>query len=121
SAQYAPTPQYQRDMENYREDRADYAERRADYQAARRDYERRLADYEAERARYDRRYGSGAYLRVYGPAPTWDSAYWDRRDARYYGRDASYGDPCRSRSNSNATAGGIIGALAGAALGSNVA
>jgi len=126
-AQYPPTPQYERDQQDYQQDRADYAARNAAYQDARREYERRLADYQVERDRYDRRYGVGAYARAYGPEPAWDSARWDNdrydgpRDPRYYGRDTSYRDPCRDRGNSNATAGGIIGALAGAALGSNVA
>jgi uncharacterized protein YcfJ len=124
---YQPTQQYERDLRAYDDDRQDYAERRADYQQARRDYERRLSAYEMDRDRYDRRYGRGAYARAYGAAPVWDSAYWDGRaydrDARDYGYNASatYGDPCRQRANGNAVAGGIIGALAGAALGSNVA
>lgn len=109
---YRPTDQYQRDMRNYEYDRRDY-------EAARAEYERRRADWERARIDYDRRYGYGAYLRAYGPAPVWNEADWVGR----YGRDASYAgyDPCRQRSNNNAVAGGVIGALAGAALGSNVA
>ena len=61
-------------MRDYQAGQADYADRTADYQAAKRDYDRRLSQYQAERDRYDRRYGSGAYVRVYGPAPSWDSA-----------------------------------------------
>lgn len=123
-AQYQPTPQYQRDMRNYEDSRQDY-------ESARRDYERRLADYNRARDRYDRRYGYGSYARAYGPAPAWDTAYWDSNrygssyDANRYGAYASqggtYNDPCRSTTNNRTTIGGVIGALAGAALGSNVA
>lgn len=120
SSPYRPTQEYQRDMRNYENARVDYEARRVDYEAARRDYERRRDDYERARLAYDRRYGYGAYARLYGPAPAWDEARW----AGAYGRDAAYttyDDPCRRRENSNAVAGGVIGALAGAALGSNVA
>jgi hypothetical protein len=169
-AQYQPTRQYERDLRNYDADRADYAARQAEYQRAREDYEARRDRYERERARYDARYGAGAYVRTYGPAPAWDDAYWsdryrsvswssrdeyERRLAQYerdratydrrngygayerrygpppvwsatdYGRDASYSgtyaDPCRSQRTGNSVAGGLIGAIAGAALGSNVA
>jgi len=118
---YRPTEQYQRDLQRYDNDRADYQARRVDYAQARRDFDRRLADYERARVDYDARYGYGAYARVYGPAPVWNSARW----ADAYGRDSAYVeptiDPCRSRERGNTVAGGVIGALAGAALGSNVA
>jgi len=127
---YQPTAQYQRDLDKYRDDRADYDASRAayddtqaSYQAARRDYERRRSDWEAARADYDARYGYGAYVRIYGPAPAWDEGRWVRApSAGYYGRDTAYtaSAGCRSN-NSGSVAGGIIGALAGAALGSNVA
>jgi len=117
-AQYQPTEQYRQDYDNYQSAQADYRDQQQDYQRARQAYEARRDRYERDRARYDARYGYGAYARVYGPAPAWDS---DRWDANSYGRDASYTDPC-ARSNSNGqVAGGLIGALAGAALGSNVA
>lgn len=128
--QYQPTPQYQQDLQRYQQDRAEYDSKRAayevdraGYEAARRDYERRRADYEAARARYDARYGTGAYIRVYGPAPVWDVARWGPYDAPaagYYGRDTAYVTDCRSNNNS-AVAAGVIGAIAGAALGSNIA
>ena len=138
--QYQPTPQYQEDRDQYQRDRDAYEARkdaydarrdryednRADYQAARADYERRRANWERARADYDRRYGYGAYIRVYGPAPAWDSARWGPYappSATYYGRDTTYVAPavgCRN-DHSSATAGAILGALAGAALGSNVA
>lgn len=119
-AQYQPTDQYRRDYQNYEAERAAYQDRQADYDRARADYEARRDRYERERARYDARYGYGAYARVHGPAPVWDSADWDR-SATSYGRNASYEDPCATRKTNGKVAGGLIGALAGAALGSNVA
>jgi hypothetical protein len=130
---YQPTEQYQRDVDRYESDRSAYDANRGDYQAARRDYERRRADWERARADYDARYGYGAYARVYGPQPVWDDDHWSdarppvardygRDDARDYGRDSAYtaNVGCRPNNNGAVTA-GIIGALAGAALGSNVA
>ncbi|MDP3659189.1 glycine zipper 2TM domain-containing protein [Phenylobacterium sp.] len=114
---YRPTEQYQRDLRSYDADRRDY-------EASRAEYDRRREDYERARADYDRRYGYGSYARAYGPAPVWsDDGYRDGEraynDPRY--NDQRYNDPCRQRSNNNAVAGGLIGAIAGAALGSNVA
>ncbi|WP_332766468.1 glycine zipper 2TM domain-containing protein [Phenylobacterium sp.] len=88
-AQYQPTQQYQRDLRTYENDRADYADRREQYEQARASYEERRETYERERARYDARYGPGAYVRVYGPAPAWDDSYWsDRyRSVRWSSRD----------------------------------
>jgi hypothetical protein len=140
--QYQPTEQYQQQQQQYQNDRSDYDARReaydarrsdyemsrAGYQAARADYDRRRAQWERARADYDARYGYGAYIRIYGPAPVWDGERWARyepapRSAGYYGRDTAYAAPvvtCRN-DHSSATAGAILGALAGAALGSNVA
>lgn len=140
-AQYQPTDQYRRDQDTYqsqqdsyqaqqdtyRGDRADYDARRADYDRARARYEARRDRYERDRARYDERYGEGAYARVYGPEPAWDAERWEARgygpapSAGYYGRDTAYVDPCARTRNNDKVAGGLIGALAGAALGSNVA
>jgi hypothetical protein len=123
-AQYQPTPQYQRDYRDYQAQRAQYERSRSGYESARRDYEMRRADWERARADYDARYGYGAYLRAYGPAPAWDDAYWApyAPSASSYGRNSAYTAPAPVRCNNNSTvAGGIIGALAGAALGSNVA
>jgi hypothetical protein len=123
---YQPTPQYQQQLDQYQADRQAYDRNRADYRQTRRDYERRRADWEAARADYDARYGYGAYARAYGPEPAWSDdqgAPPPPPSAGYYGRDSSYDAPqvtCRSNNNS-AVAAGIIGALAGAALGSNVA
>lgn len=135
-AQYQPTEQYQRDLDRYERQRDDYErardrydDRRESYEDARAAYERRRDDYERARADYDRRYGYGAYSRRYGPAPVWDSSRWGSNDPYRpgygrpdYGRpDYAYNDPCRDRRQGNTVAGGLIGAIAGAALGSNVA
>lgn len=135
--QYRPTPEYQREQrayeaerdryearrEQYEDTRENYREARRDYRAARRDYERRLAEWDRARLIYDRRYGYGAYARLY-PRPVWDQNYWTRNEpppyAGYYGRPASASAiPCNR--NSSTVAGGLIGALAGAVLGSQIA
>lgn len=127
-AQYQPTPQYQRDQRayegqraQYEQSRENYREARQDYAQSRRDYDRRRADWERARAAYDARYGFGSYTRVYGAAPIWDEARYSTPSAGYYGANTAYSNAdCRPNNNSSVTA-GIIGALAGAALGSNVA
>jgi hypothetical protein len=121
-AQYQPTQQYQRDMRTYQAQQAQYERSRSGYESARRDYERRRSDWERARADYDARYGYGAYIRSYGPAPAWDDAYWApyAPSAAGYATNSAYVEPCRSNNNS-AIAAGAIGALLGAALGSNVA
>jgi hypothetical protein len=78
-AQYQPTREYRQALREYDQDRADYAARQAEYQRARADYDARRDRYERDRARYDARYGYGAYARRYGPAPSWDDAYWTDR------------------------------------------
>lgn len=136
---YQPTPEYRRQQEQYQQDRRDYEARKdaydarrdnyeassANYRAARIDYERRRAAWERARSDYDARYGYGAYLRTYGPAPMWDTARWGPYDtppsAGYYGRPSSYTATVTCRNDhSSATAGTILGAIAGAALGSNM-
>ena len=104
--QYRPTPEYQRQLERYEDQReryderreryedtrADYRESRREYRQARRDYERRLAEWDRARSIYDRRYGRGAYARLYA-RPVWDERYWTRYEsppyAGYYGANAS--------------------------------
>lgn len=136
--QYRPTDEYLRQQREYQSERdryeaqrdqyedtrENYRQARRDYREARRDYERRLAEWDRAQVIYDRRYGYGSYARLY-PRPVWDEAYWTRNEpppyAGYYGRQASATSvPC-NRSNSSTVAGGLIGALAGAVLGSNVA
>jgi len=121
---YRPTEQYQQQQRQYDRDRSRWESQQDNYQAARADYERRAADYEARRAAYDRRYGAGAYARAYGPAPSWDDRRWARTTpapaAGYYGSNAGYTAPIKCNNNSAVTA-GLLGAIAGGVLGSNVA
>ncbi|MGA0607651.1 glycine zipper 2TM domain-containing protein [Phenylobacterium sp. VNQ135] len=130
---YRPTDDYQRaqreyeaQREQYQDSREAYREARQDYRAARADYDRRLADWERARARYDARYGYGSYERRYA-RPVWDEAYWNRSGpyagrsapyAGYYGSNASTNVRCNN--NSTVTA-GVLGAIVGGVLGSNVA
>ncbi|MHB8530861.1 MAG: hypothetical protein ACYC8V_15285, partial [Caulobacteraceae bacterium] len=83
---------------------------RGDYEARRRAYQFQLRAYEQARRDYDAQYGVGAYERFYA-APVYEEA------APVYGdRDA-----CADRRTGGAVAGGLIGALAGSVIGSNVA
>jgi hypothetical protein len=152
-----PAPQYRQtdpslqDQQRYEQDRSDYQARRDAYDArkdaydARRDtyendragyerariaYEHRRAEWQRARARYDARYGYGAYVRVYGPEPIWDTARWGpyyaapayypAPAAGYYGRNSAYVTTNCRNDHSARTAGTVIGAIAGAALGSNL-
>jgi hypothetical protein len=135
--QYRPTPEYQRQQdvydaqrsqyedqrEQYEGRREDYRQTRRNYAEARRDYERRLAEWNRAQVIYDRRYGRGAYARMYA-RPVWDQTYWSSYEpppyAGYNGRNTSASNvPCNT--SNNTAAGGVIGALAGAVLGSQVA
>jgi hypothetical protein len=116
---------YDARKETYDARRSEYEVSRADYQAARAEYDRRHAAWERARASYDARYGYGAYTRLYGPAPAWDEARYGRYDAPAagaYGRPTTYNAPVTCRNDhSAATAGAVLGAIAGAALDSNIA
>jgi hypothetical protein len=144
---YRPTDQYmqqqreyQDQQDRYQDQQAQYQDQRAAYRAARDAYEHRLADWEARRADYDARYGSGAYVRVYGPAPAWSDSNWayyappgyygsapppppagyySAPAAGSYGAAAGYVGPAPCNNNAAVTA-GIIGALAGGVLGNQV-
>ncbi len=100
--------QYQSQRDVYDSQRQNYDDQRQDYAARRRAYERQLRDYEAARRDYDARYGNGAYERVY-PAPVYEEAY----------AGPSY--RCRDQRAGGAVAGGLLGALAGSVIGSNIA
>jgi uncharacterized protein YcfJ len=135
--QYRETQESQRARDNYEAQRGDYEAQRDQYQdrrenyegqrrnyrEARRDYDRRLAEWERARAIYDRRYGRGAYARYYA-RPAWDQAYWSSNSpppyAGNYGRNTNGATGFQCNNNST-VAGGVIGALAGAVLGSNIA
>lgn len=128
---------YRREQREYEEARAAwearqsaYQQRQSRYQAQRSDYEARRAQWERDRAQYDRRYGYGAYVRRYGewryePGATYAGGRYDN-DGRGYDnrRDDYYADyrdsACERKETGAKVAGGIIGALAGAAIGSNV-
>ncbi len=101
--------QYQSQQNTYQNQRDAYEGQRQDYAARRRAYERQLHAYEEARRDYDARYGVGAYERIY-PAPVYqEEAY------------APGPDRCDSRRAGGAVAGGLLGALAGSVIGSNVA
>jgi uncharacterized protein YcfJ len=135
---YRPTDQYQQQQRDYDAQQQVYRDRSADYRAARADYDRRYVDWEARRAAYDDRYGYGAYVRAYGPAPVWDDSRWayaapppaygpapppayGAPAAGYYGADTAYAAPPIHCNNNAAVTAGLIGALAGGVLGSNIA
>ncbi|HET6970907.1 MAG TPA: glycine zipper 2TM domain-containing protein [Phenylobacterium sp.] len=122
--------QYEQQQQQYQDSRDRYRNQRLSYADARRAYDQRLADWERARADYDARYGYGAYVR-YHPRPVWNEAYYMgpprysndtsrySYDASRYGYDASATTvPCN---NNAAVGGGVIGAIAGAVLGSNIA
>jgi hypothetical protein len=141
---YRPTDEFMAQQRRYEQERAQYEANRdayrnsrRDYRAARADYDRQMTSWEAARAAYDARYGAGAYVRTYGPAPTWDerqmvivypstrqaygaNGYNGAPAAGYYGSNTAYAAPVKCNNNAAVTA-GIIGALAGGVLGSNIA
>lgn len=109
---------YQGQQQNYQARQDAYRERRARYEADR-------ANWEAQRAAYDERYGEGAYVRRYGVfTETWtdNGAYRGYVSTTPNDWYTAYRDtPCEQRKHDRAAAGTVIGALAGAALGSNIA
>jgi hypothetical protein len=115
---------YQEQQSQYQDAQADYQSRQRDYQRQQEAYRERREAYEQARADYDARYGYGAYARRYGSFESRYPAY----DASDYGRDVGYNDyyapyrnsPCEQRRSDRQVAGGLIGALAGAAIGSNI-
>lgn len=117
--------QYQSQQRDYQRQRSAYDARSDDYAAQRRAYEAKREQYLRDQAAYDRRYGRGAYVRQYGEwryDPYANSADYYGRDVAYTGGYAPYRDsPCEQNRDNRTAAGAIIGALAGAALGSNVA
>jgi len=140
TSQYRPTPQYEQQQQQYQEQqqryqeqreaydqrRSDYDQHRQGYAEARANYQARLDAYNRARAAYDARYGYGAYVRVYGPAPVWDETHWAyyvpaAPAAGYYSAPTSYVGPAVHCDNSGAVGAGVLGALAGAVLGSNIA
>ncbi|ATQ41878.1 glycine zipper domain-containing protein [Caulobacter mirabilis] len=128
---YPPSwDQYRAQQDQYQRQRDSYQDRRDDYDAQRRAYEDRRAQWMRDQADYDRRYGRGAYVRQYGDW-RYDDPYYqnDRYDDRYSNNDYYNNDyygqyrnsPCERNKNDRTAVGAVIGALAGAALGSNAA
>ena len=110
----AQQDQYQSQQQDY-ENRSAAAQARRDAYSVQRDiYSANREAYERERADYDAQYGSGAWDRRYGAGYS-----YRRHEEEYYRPYAA--SPCERRSSSGAAAGGVIGALAGAAIGSNIA
>jgi hypothetical protein len=90
-------PAYQEQQKNYQASRETYLIQRERHQEDTEEYRRAMAAYDAQ-------YGPGAYDRY---RTDWYRPYAD--------------SPCERASRANQTTGGVIGALAGAALGSNIA
>ena len=99
---------YQAQQQSYQDARAAAAARRDAYNANAAAYSADRYAYERERDDYDARYGAGAWEARYG------YSYRRGNDLTDYYRFYR-GSPCERR------AGGVIGALAGAAIGSNLA
>jgi hypothetical protein len=115
AAPYYDQPAYNGDyaasVNDYENQRDAYYNARDNYDSQRAEYERQRLAYERAQRDYDRMYGYGAYSRRFGA--------FDYRDPYVTGyRTAS---PCQDRRRSNTAVGGLLGALAGAAIGSNVA
>ena len=111
-------PDYAASVDQYENQRDAYSQAQDNYATSQTDYARQRADYEVARRDYDRRYGYGSYERRYG-------AYDNRRDdnsGSYDRPGRAYADTgCRDRRSSNGVGGGLIGGIAGAVIGSNVA
>jgi hypothetical protein len=100
------TGRYDNDRNRYESDRQRYEDRQAAYEA------QQQAERDAQRERYDRarraynaRYGRGAYER-----------YYAEPDYQYQSRDT-----CRDDKSNAAVGGALLGGIAGAVLGSNLA
>lgn len=126
---------YNNSVDAYQQQQQDYLNKDSQYRAQQQAYQDQHARYqverdrwEAARAAYDARWGDGAYVRRYGPYREVD-VYTTTTTTPYRGYAVAQGDPyapyrdtpCEQRKHTNATTGTVIGALAGAALGSNIA
>jgi hypothetical protein len=85
-------------------------------------------DYSYEQARrdYDAQYGPGAYDRYLADRRDYDARNGDGAYDRYYGAQAERAEredrrECRSKKQGNTVAGGLLGGIAGAVIGSNLA
>ena len=115
---------YRDQQAQYQDKQADYQDRQRAYEQQQADYQQRRADYERASADYDARYGYGSYARRYGAFETrYEAPYAGTysSDVGYTDYNAPYrGSPCEQRRGDRQLAGGVIGALAGAAIGSNI-
>jgi hypothetical protein len=87
-----------------------YYDRDAAYQAQLSDYQARQAQYQRDRADYDRRYGDGAY-----------DHYYSARSGDYERTSRDDREACHDEKKGNAIGGALLGGIAGAVIGSNVA
>jgi hypothetical protein len=96
------------------------------YDADQARYQADLAREDQARRDYDARYGYGAYDRYYAARRDYDARYGDGAYDRYYGASAesAYREDrraCHDEKKGNEVAGGLLGGIAGAVIGSNVA
>ena len=106
--------QYQAQQQDYEDQSAAAQARRDSYRIQQDRYAQDRTDYQRQREDYDARYGAGAWERRYG----YGYDYRRRHDDAYRPYASS---PCERGRRASATTGGVIGALAGAAIGSNLA
>ncbi len=122
---------YRRLQTQYQDAQSRYQDQASDYAAKRAVYARQHEAYEHARADYDARHGAGAFLAYYRDRPDeYGRLYGPDAYERDFGRPVAYrgDDPyaayrandCERRAGDQAIAGGVIGALAGGALGSGV-
>jgi hypothetical protein len=121
---------YQRLQNQYRDAQSRYQDQAKDYAAKRDVYARQHEAYEHARADYDAQHGAGSFLAYYRDRPDdYGRLYGPGAYERDFGRPVAYrGDPyaayrgnaCERSAGDDAIAGGVIGALAGGALGSGV-
>ncbi len=122
---------YQHLQDQYQDAQSRYQDQARDYAAKRETYERQHGVYEHARADYDAQHGAGAFLAYYRDhSDDYERLYGPGAYGRDFGRAVVYRgyDPyaayrdnaCERRAGDDAMAGGVIGALAGGALGSGM-
>ena len=100
---------YQNQKQSYENAKATSDARHDAYVEQSQDYSADRWAYQRERDDYDAKYGVGAWEARYG------YSYQRRNDESDYYRAYRY-SPCERRAGGDAVAGGVIGALAGAAI-----
>jgi len=122
---------YQRLQHQYQDAQSRYQDQSNDYAAKREAYARQHEAYEHARADYDAEHGAGSFLAYYRDRPDdYGRLYGPDAYERDFGRPVAYrgDDPygayrdnaCERREGDHMIVGGVIGALAGGALGSGV-